>query len=264
MELRGVPLAEIRRRFVRDGECVSAALLAALRGDPRAGARALLESLEARRERSAQERRRLRRLFAFERDLHRQGVERVAGVDEVGMGPLAGPVVAASVVLPSGVRLPGLNDSKRLSRAARERVAGEIRTLASSLSVGWAGPEEIDRLNIYQAGLLAMRRAVEGLRGRPDLVLVDARSVPGLALPQRAIADGDARVGCIAAASVVAKVYRDALMRELDRVYPGYGFSTNAGYGTAEHLRALKRRGPTPVHRLSFAPVNAATRGAGH
>ncbi len=263
MELRGVPLAEIRRRFVREGGRVSGALRAALRQDPRVGAQDLLWSLDERRRRAAAERRRLRRLFSLERELHRQGVEHVAGVDEVGVGPLAGPVVAASVVLPPEVRLPGLNDSKRLTRAARERIAAEIEALACATSIGWASSEEIDRLNIYQAALLAMRRAVEGLARDPDMLLVDARKVPGLALPQRAIVHGDARVGCIAAASVVAKVYRDALMRALDRLHPGYGFATNAGYGTAEHLRALQRLGPTPAHRRSFAPVYAAIAGGG-
>jgi len=261
MELRGLPLVEIRRRFLHDSGRMNTALVKALREDPRAGARELVRRLENRRLRAAAERRRLRRLFAMERDLYRQGREHIAGVDEVGVGPLAGPVVAASVVLPLGVRLPGLNDSKRLSRAVRERLAREIRARACAVSVGWASPEEIDCLNIYHAALLAMRRAVEGLARDPDLLLVDARRVPGVALPQRAIVEGDAQVGCIAAASVVAKVYRDGLMRELDLTYPGYGFATNAGYGTAEHLRALKRRGPTPLHRRSFAPVGGGRTG---
>lgn len=258
MELQGVPLAEIRRRYVRDGERVSAALLEELRDDPRAGARSLARTLEARRIRAAAEQRRLRRLFSLERGLRMAGVERIAGVDEVGVGPLAGPVVAASVVLPHGVWLPGLNDSKQLSPAARERLAAEIRAVACGVSVGSASPEEIDRLNIYHAALLAMRRAIEGLRQPADMLLVDARNVPGLATPQRAVVEGDARVACIAAASIVAKVYRDALMCGLDRCYPGYGFASNAGYGTKQHLRALEARGPTPVHRHSFAPVAAA------
>ncbi|TDJ05305.1 MAG: ribonuclease HII [Deltaproteobacteria bacterium] len=264
MELRGVSLAEIRRRYVREGGRVSGVLRVALRDDPRVGAQDLLRNLDTRRRRVAAEQRRLRRLFALEHDLHQQGVEHVAGVDEVGVGPLAGPVVAASVVLPPAVRLPGLNDSKRLTRAARERIAAEIEALACATSVGWASSEEIDQLNIYHAALLAMRRAVEGLARAPDMLLVDAREVPGLALPQRAIVGGDARVGCIAAASVLAKVHRDAFMRELDQLHPGYGFASNAGYGTAEHLRALQRLGPTPIHRRSFAPVYAVSGGTEH
>jgi len=260
MELRSVPLAEIRRRYGGEGQRVGSALLAELRADPRVGARALAHSLESRRARSAAEKWRLRHLFTLERRLQNDGLERIAGVDEVGVGPLAGPVVAASVVLPRRISLPGLNDSKKLSREARERIAAQIRTHAAHVSLGAASPEEIDQLNIYQATLLAMRRAVEGLVQPPDMLLVDARKVPGVEVPQRALIDGDARVACIAAASIVAKVYRDGLMRELDRLYPGYGFATNVGYGTAEHLRALQRRGPTPIHRRSYAPVDAASR----
>jgi ribonuclease HII len=260
MGLRGVPLGELRRRYVRKGERASAAVRAALREDSRAGAVALLRSLELRRARAAAEKQRLRQLFRLERRLALDGVERVAGVDEVGMGPLAGPVVAASVVLPRRVWLPGLNDSKRLSAAARERLNAEIRSVTCEVSLGLATREEIDRLNIYQAGLLAMQRAVEGLCRRPDMLLVDARRVPGIEIRQRAVIGGDACVACIAAASIVAKVYRDGLMQELDRRYPGYGFAANAGYGTPAHRQALEERGPSPEHRHSFAPVSAAAR----
>ncbi len=260
-EVRGVPLQEIRRMYASGSGRVTSALLRALHQDPRVGARDIALLLELRRKRVSAERRRLRRLFRLERELCLQGVERIAGVDEVGMGPLAGPVVAAAVVLPARTRLDGLNDSKLLSAAARERLDLEIRDYARGVGIGWVEPEEVDRVNVYQAGLLAMRRALEALQEPPQIALIDGRRVPGLVMEQQAVAGGDRKVGSIAAASVVAKVWRDRRMLELDARYPGYGFARNAGYGTAEHLRALVRRGPTPVHRNSFAPVRSA-RGA--
>ena len=172
------------------------------------------------------------------------------------MGPLAGPVVAAAVVLGERPRLPGLDDSKRLTRAVRERLAEAIRSQALAAAVAEVWPEEIDRLNIYRAGLAAMRRAVEALEVAPDHVLVDARTIPDLAAPQTPLVGGDARDGSIAAASVLAKVHRDAIMVRLDSEYPGYGFAEHKGYATRAHLGALRRRGPTPVHRRSFTPVS--------
>ena len=237
---------------------VTQGLLVELREDGRLGARSLAVGLERRRKRRAAESRRLTRMFRTEREYWSSGCERVAGVDEVGMGPLAGPVVAAGVILPGRVALDRLDDSKKLTALARERLDREIRAAAVCVGIGVASRAEIDRLNIYQAGLLAMRRAVEALRPEPSVVLVDARTIPGLTAPQRALHRGDACVASISAASIVAKVYRDALMAQLDRHYPGYGFAHNAGYGTAEHLRALRERGPTPQHRRSFAPVAAA------
>jgi ribonuclease HII len=253
-----MPLEEIQRRFIDGSERAPAGLIAALRDDARAGARRLAARIERRRERARGERRRVAALFARERALHASGAARVAGVDEVGVGPLAGPVVAAAVVLPAGARLDGLDDSKRVRPAERERLALEIRAVAAAVAVGWATPDEIDRCNVYHAALLAMRRAVERLDPPADALLVDARTIPGVALPQEPLVDGDSRVASIAAASIVAKVYRDAWMRDLERRYPGYGFSHNAGYPTAEHRSALARLGPTPAHRFSFAPVREA------
>jgi ribonuclease HII len=240
---------------------VTAEVVRALADDERAGARALADEFARRRARQLRERRRIRELFRAERELFAEGLVRLAGVDEVGMGPLAGPVIAAAVVLPPDAPLLGLRDSKQLSAIARERLDGEIRAQAWDVALGRADPEEIDRLNIYWAGLLAMQRAVSALREPPEMVLVDGRRIPDLAVRQRPVVGGDATVGSIAAASVVAKVCRDQLMGELDRSYPGYGFAHNAGYATAEHLSALARAGPTPVHRRSFAPVRAAARG---
>jgi ribonuclease HII len=258
LDIRTVPLAELRMRFAAGGEPVSEGLLEALRGDARAGAHALARELERRRGREERERVRTAAMYRHERRFAARGVSAVAGVDEVGMGPLAGPVVAAAVVLPADAALEGLRDSKQLSRAARERLAKLVHDRAVAVSIAEAAPAEIDRINIYQAGLLAMRRAVERLRRPPGQLLVDARRIPGLRAPQLAIVKGDASVASIAAASIVAKVFRDARMQELDAAFPGYGFARNAGYGTPEHLAALRACGPTSVHRRSFTPVAEA------
>lgn len=256
MDLSGVPLARIRERLdAARSERALRRLVASLRGDPRSGARALVETHERNARARRAEARRVLRLFRLRRDLLRAGARFVAGVDEVGMGPLAGPVVAAAVVLPGRVDLPGLDDSKRVSRAVRERLAVAIREQAIDVAIGEVSPGEIDELNIYRAGLEAMRRAACGLTVRPDHLLVDARTIPGVAAPQTALVGGDALDGSIAAASIVAKVHRDALMRRLHERHPGYGFADHAGYATRRHLAALRRLGPCPVHRRSFAPV---------
>jgi len=249
-------LGELRARLAAPGSRRALARLAAeLRADPRRGARALQERAERELARRRAEARRLAALFLRRRRLRRRGARLVAGVDEVGMGPLAGPVVAAAVVLPDRVDLPGLDDSKRLRPAIRERLDAAIRAQALAVSVARVSVAEIDRWNVYRAGLLALRRAVMGLALRPDHVLVDARTIPDLPMPQTAIVGGDASDGSIAAASIVAKVHRDALMRRLDRRFPGYGFAEHMGYATERHLRALERHGPSAIHRRSFAPV---------
>jgi ribonuclease HII len=260
--LHDLPLEVVRERLA--GRPVSTAALSALRLDLRAGARALLAELERRREREAAERARLRALYRADARLRASGVIHLSGVDECGMGPLAGPVVAAAVILPPAPRIAGLDDSKRLSADARGAIAARIREVALGFAIGSASIEEIDRLNIYWAGRLAMRRAIEALPIVPDLVALDGRALVQLPLAQRAFVGGDARFASIAAASVVAKVYRDALMVELDARYPGYGLAHNCGYATPAHLEALRSRGPTPEHRRSFAPVLAAhERGGG-
>jgi ribonuclease HII len=179
----------------------------------------------------------------------------VAGVDEAGRGPLAGPVVAAAVILDELQPIAGLADSKRIGPVKRERLYDEIRARALACSIAEASAEEIDRLNVLQATLLAMRRAVDGLRLRPREVLVDGNRAPALAMPVRAVVRGDAGVAAISAASILAKVHRDRLCADLDRRYPRYGFAVHKGYATAEHLRALRELGPCPAHRASFAPV---------
>jgi ribonuclease HII len=180
----------------------------------------------------------------------------LAGVDEAGRGPLAGPVVAAAVVLDSPDRWDGLDDSKQLTREAREVMF--VRVLERARAFRWAviGPRAIDRQNIRRASLTAMARAVIGLGVAPDLVVVDGLDViPGVPYAQEAVVDGDARLLSIAAASVLAKVVRDRIMERLDRVWPDYGFARHKGYGTPEHLAAIGRRGPCPLHRYSFSPV---------
>lgn len=187
--------------------------------------------------------------------------ERVAGVDEVGRGPLCGPVVTAAVILDPARPILGLNDSKKLTEARRERLFDEIRDKALAWSIGRAEVEEIDRLNILQATFLAMQRAVAGLAVRPGMALIDGNRCPQLDVPCAPVIGGDARVPAIAAASILAKVSRDREMAELDRRYPGYGIAGHKGYPTPAHLEALARLGPTPIHRRSFAPVRRLLEG---
>ena len=182
----------------------------------------------------------------------------VAGVDEAGRGALAGPVVAAAVILPPGARLRGLADSKALNPAARERLYRRIRDRALAVGVGWAEAGAVDAVNVLQATLMAMSQAVAGLRPPPEVVLVDGTAAPPLPVPCRTIPKGDALVPLISAASIVAKVTRDRLMADLAGRYPEYGFERHKGYGTADHQAALRRHGPCPVHRTTFAPVRAA------
>jgi ribonuclease HII len=188
----------------------------------------------------------------------RSGGELIAGVDEAGRGPLAGPVLAAAVVLDPAAPIGGLRDSKQLTASARERLACVIRERAFAWSIGWAEAGDIDRINILQATLLAMARAVAGLPAVPDHVLVDGLHCPELPCSVQAVVGGDRRCPAISAASILAKVSRDARMIELDQRYPEYGFGRHKGYPTLEHREALRRHGPCPDHRRSFAPVRAA------
>lgn len=187
--------------------------------------------------------------------------ELVAGVDEVGRGPLCGPVVTAAVILDPLRPIRGLNDSKKLSEARREKLFDEIREKALAWCIARAEVEEIDRLNILHATMLAMRRAVEGLQVTPRLALIDGNRCPKLAVPSAPVVKGDSQVPAIAAASILAKVSRDREMQELEALYPGYGIGGHKGYPTPVHLEALKRLGATPIHRRSFAPVRAVLAG---
>lgn len=179
----------------------------------------------------------------------------VAGVDEAGRGPLAGPVAAAAVILPAAAQISGLRDSKLLTPVRRESLAAAIRGLAVAWAVGWADPVEIDRMNILQASLLAMQRAVTALPVAPEQVLVDGNVCPALSCAAQAVVRGDRSVPAISAASILAKVERDALMCRLDAEFPVYGFAVHKGYPTSAHLQALEAYGPCRIHRRSFAPV---------
>ncbi|MGW8268676.1 MAG: ribonuclease HII [Longimicrobiales bacterium] len=198
---------------------------------------------------------RLQSPLSYEDRFWSRGLFRIAGVDEVGRGPLAGPVVAAAVVLRPGTEIPGARDSKVLSRARREELAGSILSRAAGVALGAASVREIDRLNILASTHLAMSRALARLPLPPDHVVVDGLPVKGLEWEHEAVVGGDGLIHSIACASILAKVVRDRLMSRLATRYPGYGWETNMGYGTAEHMAALARLGPTPHHRLSFGGV---------
>jgi ribonuclease HII len=252
--LRSIP--ELRELFIERSRSVPKGLLEALEVDTRAGAQQLARRIRERYRSNRSEGQRLHTLLRFEIDLWAQGFSFVAGVDEAGMAPLAGPVVAGAVILPRNYKLRGLNDSKKiLDPEMREELALQIKQDAVCWSFGFAEVEEIDKINIYHAGLLAMQRAVNGLSCVPDFVLVDARKIPQCPAPQRGIIRGDALSASIAAASIIAKTTRDAHMLQMDTLYQGYGFASHKGYPTPEHCRALKELGAVPIHRRSFGRV---------
>ncbi|CRX39465.1 ribonuclease HII [Estrella lausannensis] len=204
----------------------------------------------------AEEMTRLYEMTSFEREASAQGHTAIAGVDEAGRGPLAGPVVAAAAIVPPGLYIPYINDSKKLSPARRKELFHAIKSNSSILTaVGIVSPDEIDRINIYQATQEAMRIAVRALPQKPDILLVDGMKIGEFPYLQWKIIKGDALSQSIAAASIIAKETRDALMEEYDRLYPGYGFLKHKGYGTAMHLDAIEKLGPCPIHRRSFAPI---------
>lgn len=252
-------LAELTERFVAESRSVPAGLLEALEADPRQGAKALAKRIRGRQGKNRAEGQRLRHLLRFETELWEQGHTHIAGVDEAGRGPLAGPVVAAAAILPKGWRLEGLDDSKKIAdEARRDELAEAIKRGAVAWAVGVAEAEEIDTLNIRRASLLAMHRALQALGVQPTYVLLDAFTIPECTLPQRGIIKGDSLSLSIAAASVLAKTTRDNRMRELDAQYPGYGLADHKGYPTADHVKAIREKGVLPIHRRSFAPVREA------
>lgn len=195
----------------------------------------------------------------YERKLWHAGLEAVAGVDEAGVGPMAGPVVAAAVIFAPEAFIKGVHDSKQLRPEKREELFPLIQERAYCVGIGVAEVDEIDRLNIYHATTAALMRAIQALAREPQHVLVDGRRIAGLATPQTRIVGGDRKSFCIAAASIIAKVTRDRLMRDYDVSYPNYGFAQHKGYCTAEHVAAVERLGPSPIHRTSFAPVAMAS-----
>src|SRR5215510_4293794 len=258
-ELLNKSIPELSERFVERRRPVPKGLLEALDVDPRQGAQVLAKRIRSRYRGNRSEGQRLHVLLRFEIELWEEGYNSVAGVDEAGMAPLAGPVVAGAVILPRNYKLRGLNDSKKiLDPEKRDELAAQIKQDALCWAVGFAEVEEIDKINIYHAGLLAMQRAVEGLHTQPDFILVDARRIPNTQVPQRGIIKGDALSASIAAASIIAKTTRDAHMLEMDRLYNGYGLASHKGYPTPEHCAALKSLGALPIHRRSFARVRQA------
>jgi ribonuclease HII len=255
-DLAKLALKEIQLRYLCDPSGIDPQVAAALEADPRAGARTLLRAHRRRLERTARTRARRRQLLEIEGRLWGAGVGRVAGVDEVGIGPLAGPVVAAAVIFDPAIDIDGIDDSKAIAPARRERLAEAIAERALAVAVAEVDERKIDRLNIHHAALEAMRLAVERLAPRPEHILVDARRIPGIEIPQQPIVGGDRLSYSVAAASIVAKVHRDALMVRYDPHYPQYGFASHKGYGTADHVRAIRAFGPSPIHRLSYGVIS--------
>jgi ribonuclease HII len=247
-----ISIEKIRAQFLQEEQPVTAHFLNKLGRDPRQGARKIYDVLKKRYEKERTDRTRVLNMLNFERVLWKSGIQSVAGIDEVGVGPLAGPVVAAAVIFPPGTEFGGIDDSKRLDVDQRVAMEAVIRRAATAIGVGLAEVGEIDRLNIYHAGLLAMRRAVEALPVKPDHLLIDARIIPDISIPQNSFYKGDGINFSIAAASIIAKTHRDRLMQELEKKYPGYGFAQHKGYGTAEHQNSIRQLGPCPVHRMSF------------
>jgi len=233
----------------------STTLIETLRTDPRAGVRALAARFERQKERRDRQRERELSLTSMERELAGEGYAAIVGVDEAGRGPLAGPVVAAAVILPADCDLTGVDDSKKLTPARREALYERITTVAASWGVGMAEHDEIDEVGILEASMSAMRAAVKNLGVTPDIALIDGNRSPGLIVRERLVVGGDGRCRNIAAASIVAKVTRDRIMEEMDRRYNGYGFAGHKGYGTGVHVEAIRRLGPCDIHRLSFKIV---------
>ncbi|MBT4140306.1 MAG: ribonuclease HII [Candidatus Latescibacteria bacterium] len=227
----------------------------ALEKDSRTSVQQLAKRIRRQQKALAQEEARLEKMSALENKLRSRGFTHIAGVDEAGRGPLAGPVVAAATILPPDIQIEGLNDSKKLSEKKREVLFGQIQTQALAIGVGQATPQEIDQLNIRNATHLAMRRALDQLSIAPDRVLIDGNAVPESDYNEMAIIGGDRKSVSIAAASIIAKVTRDRIMVKYDIEYPEYGLAKHKGYGSAHHLKVLKEHGATPIHRSSFAGV---------
>ncbi|WP_100330894.1 ribonuclease HII [Bacillus xiapuensis] len=221
--------------------------------DPRKGVQQAVQQWYKAQEKMKKEQMQFKEMLTYETGLWTQGIERIAGIDEVGRGPLAGPVVAAAVVLPSDVYLPGINDSKKLSASKRERFY-DILMETADVGIGIIPSSDIDRINIYEATKLAMIQALGKLNGHPEYLLIDAMELNVL-IRQTSLIKGDAKSASIAAASIIAKVTRDRLMKKYSLTYPHFGFDKNMGYGTKEHLAGLREFGPCPIHRTSFSPV---------
>lgn len=231
-------------------------LLTELEQDSRSGVIQAIAKRKKEIQKRLDEDERLEKMLAYEKELYAQGIDLIAGVDEVGRGPLAGPVVAAAVILPKGCKIPGLNDSKKIPKAKHKEIYEVVLQNAIAIGIGVKDNHVIDQVNIYEATKLAMMEAIGQLDPQPQHLLIDAMKLD-LPISQTSIIKGDANSLSIAAASIVAKVTRDQMMEEFDKEYPGYDFAQNAGYGTANHLDGLHQLGVTPIHRRSFEPVKS-------
>ena len=224
--------------------------------DGRAGVQAAISKRKRELQKQVDEDLRLEKMLAYEKELYTQGIQLIAGVDEVGRGPLAGPVVAAAVILPKACKIPGLNDSKKIPKSKHKEIYEAVLQNAVAIGIGIKDNQVIDQVNIYEATKLAMMEAIGQLEPQPQHLLIDDMRLD-LPISQTSIIKGDANSLSIAAASIVAKVTRDQMMEDLDQLYPGYDFAQNAGYGTANHLAGLHKLGVTPIHRRSFEPVKS-------
>ena len=224
--------------------------------DGRAGVQAAISKRKRELQKQVDEDLRLEKMLAYEKELYTQGIQLIAGVDEVGRGPLAGPVVAAAVILPKACKIPGLNDSKKIPKSKHKEIYEAVLQNAVAIGIGVKDNQVIDQVNIYEATKLAMMEAIGQLDPQPQHLLIDAMKLD-LPISQTSIIKGDANSLSIAAASIVAKVTRDQMMEEFDKEYPGYDFAQNAGYGTAKHLAGLDKLGVTPIHRRSFEPIKS-------
>lgn len=251
--MKRTTIAEIKERLSETTE-LSEQEMQQLKSDTRIGVRSLLRKWEERKAHFQELVVKYHQMNRFEDELKSEGAQCIAGIDEAGRGPLAGPVVAACVVLKSNAIIPGINDSKQLSAGKRDYLYNRICESAAAFGVGIVSAHEIDQINIYQAAKKAMVLAVEKMEMVPDHLLIDAMELP-LDMPQTSLIKGDARSNSIAAASILAKVTRDRLMCDLDREYPGYDFAKHKGYGTQAHLWAIERLGTCPEHRMTFAPL---------
>ena len=231
-------------------------LLTELEQDSRSGVIQAIAKRKKEIQKRLDEYERLEGMLAYEKELYTQGIHLIAGVDEVGRGPLAGPVVAAAVILPKACKIPGLNDSKKIPKSKHKEIYEDVLQNAIAIGIGVKDNQVIDQVNIYEATKLAMMEAIGQLEPQPQHLLIDAMKLD-LPIPQTSIIKGDANSLSIAAASIVAKVTRDQMMEKFDREYPGYDFAKNAGYGTANHLAGLDQLGVTPIHRRSFEPVKS-------
>ncbi len=248
--MREKTIGEIRNELKAAEEGMLSSFIETYMTDARAGVAKLIGQAMREQEKLAAERARMEALKKYEKEYAAYG--RICGIDEAGRGPLAGPVVAGAVILPEDCDILYINDSKKLTEAKREELYDQIMEKAVAVGVGMAGPGRIDEINILQATYEAMREAISKLKEKPDILLNDAVTIPGISIRQVPVIKGDAKSISIAAASIVAKVTRDRLMREYDKVMPEYGFASNKGYGVKEHIEALKKYGPSPIHRAGF------------